>query len=419
MNLRVLILCVRFPYPPKDGGSIAMFNMIEALHDHGHEVTVVAMNTSKHYVHVRNLPDEVLEMAEFHAVDIDTSPNRIDALANLLFSRKSYHVQRFDSRGFRTALSGILKDREFDIIQLETLYMASYLDIIRKHQEQACVLLRAHNVEHEIWNRKAGNEEAPWRKYYFEITAERIKAFETGVFQNNHLDAIITVSQRDEKQIKKAGAKVKLKTVPIGINLEKLPINDLYETDTPAANRKECSLFYIGALDWMPNVEGLDWFLRHVWPKVQQRYPYTVFRIAGRNMPPKYRTLRQRQIEVLGEVENAYQFMTENDIMVVPLFTGSGMRVKIIEGMALKRPIVATRIAVEGIDPEHGKHMFLGDDERAFVKYLSILIEKPEMRTLIGNQAGELIRKKFDNKKIVGDLIDFYSSLKKSRENNQ
>ncbi len=413
------MLCVRFPFPPKDGGSIAMFNLIETLYEQGHDVTVMAMNTPKHYVHVRNLPDEVLKLAEFHAVDIDTTPSSIDALANLLFSKTSYHVERFDSKGFRTALEGLLKERTFDIIQIETLYLSAYLNTIRKHQEQAIVLLRAHNIEHEIWERKASNEPSPIRKYYFDITAERIRAYETGIFKDASLDAILPVSQRDEKKIKKIGTSLPVKTINIGINMDRIYELENEEGTPIAASDTKCSLFYIGALDWMPNSEGLDWFLKKVWPTIEARYPQAQLNIAGRNMPTRYRFTRQSNINVAGEVENAYRFMTENDIMIVPLFTGSGMRVKIVEGMVLKRPIVATSIAVEGIDPVHGKHAFIGDDAQGFVKYISILIEKPEMRKLLGSQARELIEQKFDNKKIGKDLVDFYQSLKASKEKNK
>jgi len=420
MKLHILMLCVRFPYPPKDGGSIAMHNMIETLHEQGHKVTVLAMNTPKHYVHVRNLPQEILEMAEFHAVDINTQPSYIDAMANFVFSKKSYHVQRFTSRGFQNTLKSLLKDREFDIIQLETLYMTPYLPTLSSLQKNAKIVLRAHNIEHEIWERKARNEHAPWKQYYFEITAGRLKAYEKAMFTSERMDAIVTVSGRDEGIIKGLKPKIPIKTSLIGIDTDKIEKyfqrnKEPEDTSHSDYEKKEVetSVFYIGALDWMPNTEGLDWFLNKIWPEIHSRYPKVKFYVAGRNMSTQYQVYRRSNVISKGEVEDAYDYMSQYDIMVVPLLTGSGMRVKIIEGMALKKAIVATSLAVEGIDPQHGKHLFIANTVEDFVRHLSVLIEKPGMRNVLGRNAHELVLNKFDNRKIVKDLVGFYSSLLK------
>ncbi|MEO1451074.1 MAG: hypothetical protein AAFV07_16205, partial [Bacteroidota bacterium] len=98
--LRILVLCTKFPWPPKDGGAIAMLNMIRSFHKAGEQVTVLSMNTPKHYVQLKDVPDDLRRSAEFYAVDVNTNVRVADMLANFLFSKKAYHVQRFTSKAF-------------------------------------------------------------------------------------------------------------------------------------------------------------------------------------------------------------------------------------------------------------------------------------------------------------------------------
>ncbi len=442
------MLCSRFPYPPRDGGSIAMNNMIKAFHSEGHEVTVFAMNTPKHYSHIRDLPEKVLERAEYHAVDINTSIKWLDLLANLIFSKQSYHVQRFSSQGFASTLETLLsekvsqlgKDKEgknkkkgdekepYDFVQLETAYMAVYIPVLRKYLKKAKIVLRAHNIEHEIWERHAANASSPFKQYYYAVTAERIKKFELGIIQDKasskKVDAIIPVTKRDEDLFKKLKAEPQIFVSGVGLDYPLISskenslvqqLDEKYPTDTQKeaylTNRSKM-VYHIGSMDWQPNLEGLDWFLKKVWPKVNKRFPDSSLHLAGRNMPTYYRSMKQEGIVIAGEVEDAFEFMFSRGIMVVPLRSGSGIRVKILEGMAMKRPIVATPIAVEGIGAKHGQHLLIAESPNEFANCLSILLETPSLGETLGKNGAELVKKSFNYRDLAKKLTDFYASLK-------
>lgn len=412
------MLCLKFPYPPKDGGNIAMLNMIDAFDRLGHDLTVLAMNTPKHYFNLRDLPVEWGEKAEYYAVEANTTPNLIDALANLLFSQKAYHIERFTLKSFDRQLEILLRNHHYDVIQLETLYLTPYLDTIREYAPRAVVVLRAHNIEHEIWRRKAENESTSlWRslhRFYYQKTAQRLKAYETSFIKNakkNQIDAVIPVTYRDMDIFKKMKCSVPVQFSNIGVEIERLnkwEEKHLGETAKNPIVTEHPSVFYIGAMDWMPNQEGINWFLKRVWPIIHNRYPEVKFYLAGRNMNLDYRTLDAPNLETVGEVEDAYAFMTSKSIMVVPLFSGSGMRVKIVEGMVLGKAIVATTIAAEGIDAKHGRELFLADDPDAFADAVSVLIEKRGTVEAIGANARSFARRRFDNQKIAERILSFY-----------
>ena len=145
--MKILQLCKKFPYPQKDGESIAIANLSKALVKLGCEVHLLAMNTSKHYVDLENVEQETEHYSEVYAVEVDNAIRPMDALGNLIRGQ-SYHVSRFESEHFRRNLIKLLKKQQFDVIQLETLYLAPYLDAIREHSD-AVIAMRAHNVEHE------------------------------------------------------------------------------------------------------------------------------------------------------------------------------------------------------------------------------------------------------------------------------
>ena len=153
--MRILQLCKKFPYPLKDGESIAVNSLSKSLHELGCEVTLLAMNTRKHFYDTRKLPSSFTHYQQIHTVTLDNRIKPLEAFANL-FSRDSYHISRFVSSGFQQALVRLLREESFDVIQLETLYLAPYIPLIRRHSD-ALVAMRAHNVEHEIWQRIAAN----------------------------------------------------------------------------------------------------------------------------------------------------------------------------------------------------------------------------------------------------------------------
>ena len=128
--MRILQICNKFPYPPKDGGVIATFSMLKGFYITGHAITVATINTSKHYTNKANLPFEIARMAEYYDVYKYTNPHIFGAIWNLLFSCKPYTATRFTSRKFEKTLVEILHSHTYDIIQIEGLYMFQYIPVI-------------------------------------------------------------------------------------------------------------------------------------------------------------------------------------------------------------------------------------------------------------------------------------------------
>jgi len=183
---------------------------------------------------------------------------------------------------------------------------------------------------------------------------------------------------------------------------------------TGEKNKNQLSLGHIGALDWMPNIEGLLWFLNNVWPEVYKKQPDVVFRIAGRNASEDVKSqLNRPGVEYLGEVPDAYDFTANQTVMVVPLLSGSGMRVKIIESLGLGKAIVSTAKGAEGIQLRSGEHLLIEDDATNFAGACLELLNDPVKRKKLEKAGSNLVRKQYDNVKIARNIIEFYQTIVK------
>lgn len=395
--MKILQVTNKVIYPTKDGGAIACMNLTRGFSLLGHEVTVLSMNTEKHHITLDEIPEPVKDLAEFRLVDVPAKITFPRALLNLLFSRKPYNATRFVSKTFRNELINILKDKTFDIIQLEGLYVCPYIPVIRKYSG-ATIVYRAHNIEHEIWERTAAMA-GGWKKWYLKNLSGRIRRFEKKML--NSYDLLVPITERDGMILDALGNKKPRHVSQTGIDSSML---------IPSSkNLEHPSLFHIGALDWSPNQEGLLWFLEDCWPEIHQKYPDLMFYVAGRNAPVWFqRKLGMPNVIFLGEVDDAYKFMNSKSIMVVPLNSGSGMRIKIIEGMALGKPIVTTAIGTEGIATTSGENIIVAKNSDEFVEAISKLIEDRAFFDKISRNAIEYIHEHFDNLKSAGALLDFY-----------
>ncbi len=397
-SLKILFICNKSPWPAKEGGPIAMSNLIDGLITAGNKIKVLAVNSDKYYVNVADIPAAYRIKTNIEFVHIDLNVKAIPAFFNL-FLQQSYHVQRFISKAFEEKLIEILLKENFDIVQMETLFMAPYIDVIRKYSE-AKILLRSHNIEHLIWKRMYLTCKNPLKKFYLHHLFVTLEKYEKTVL--NHFDGILSITEKDAGFFKYHSRKP-VKTIPFGVNMENYPAQE-----TPPA---EHALFHIGAMNWKPNEEGIRWFLKNVWPQIHPKLPDLKFYLAGRAMPRWLLDLKQKNVSVLGEVPDARAFILSKSIAIAPLFSGSGVRIKIIESMSLGKPVISTRTGAEGIDYTAGENIIIADTADEFAAAIGSLYKNKDEAIRIGKNARRLIEEKHKNQKIIQRLQAFYQEI--------
>jgi glycosyltransferase involved in cell wall biosynthesis len=396
--MEILQLCNKVPFPPRDGGSIAIFNLARGLAIEGHKVDILAMETYKHLKTVDSgaLPENLT----LESVFVDTTVKRLPAFINLLFKRIPYNAERFVSKEFAQKLEDKLLQKKYDVVQLEGLYLVPYMSVIRKHSS-AKIALRSHNIENEIWKRLFTNEKSILKKFYYGVLARRVKRLEKQVL--NNYDFLIPITYRDAVEYQKFGNKKPSRVIQTGI-----PADEIAHELVIREKRK---LYFIGSLDWLPNQEGIMWFVKNVWPMISQYHSHLEFHIAGRNAPDWFaKSVDKPGIFYHGEVTSAREFAGHYDIMIVPLLSGGGMRVKIVEAMSLGKVIVTTTIGAEGLDIIPNYHAIVADNPADFSTGVQILLENTDFFIKLGDNSIRFIRNNYTNKVLARELANFYQS---------
>ena len=397
--MKILLLCNKPPYPASEGGPMAMNSIITGLLEAGHQVKILAVNSAKYNVKESDIPEEYKKKTGIELIDVDLSIRPMKAFLNL-FSKRSYHVERFISKEFKERLIEVLEKEQFDVVQLEMLYMAPYVDDIRAHSK-AMVVLRAHNVEHKIWERIAKETKFFLKRWYINHLAKTLKEYELNALET--ADGVAAITRKDAALFRKYCSKPVI-DIPYGVYPEEF---------TPKSEIEGKPKFYhIGSMNWMPNEEGIRWFIDEVLPKTVEKVPGFVYHLAGRNMPEWLSTLKDPNVNVIGEVPDAKAFVADHDVAIVPLLSGSGIRIKIIESMAMGKTVITTRVGAEGILYDEEVNIIIAENKAKMVEAIRSINENPQIAVKIGQAARKLIEETYDNRKIIARLLMFYEQIR-------
>lgn len=397
--MKVLQLCNKSPYPPREGGPIAMHAITKMLLQKDCKVKILAVNTEKYFVNENEIPEEYRKHTSIEWVFVDTRLKPWNAL-KCLVTNTSYHLERFISIDIKRKLIEILTQENYDIIQIESLFLTPYISLIREYSK-AKIVLRAHNVEHKIWERTAIHSKNIFKKIYLKILSRQLKSYELNIA--NCVDGIETLSNVDRAYFLSHGVHVPITNIPFGVDDNRIQFNPIPDNIQ--------NIFFIGSMNWMPNKEGLEWFLDKVWAHLHDAYPQLKFCIAGRHMPKKLKEKTYPNVEIIGEVPDAEKFMKDNGLLIVPLLSGSGVRIKIIEAMMLGKAVITTSIGLEGIEAINHHSVMIANTPEEFLACLEEYFSHPEKFTYVGRNAAEFIRLHHNNELIADKLLSFYKRL--------
>jgi len=365
--MRILILAPRLPWPPLDGGRVAMARLAESLARCGAEVEVLSLNPRKHRgVAAGPLP--------IRAIDVDTSR----VLAPALSRRAPYVVARFLSRELLDAVAEAAP--RFDVVQIESPFLLPYRDVIRGPR----VVLRSLNVEFRIWEGLARLERNPLRRFALNRVASSLRRFE--LREMKHVDAITPISRGDADDFRSLGVTRPMHVVPCGMPLPSL-----------RAERPSLRVGFLGALDYRPNQQAVRWIREELWPRVIARRPDAELAIAGSGND--------------AQVADAHEFLRGLAVFLAPLFAGGGMRIKVLEAMALGTPIVANRLGAGGVDVTHEHDLLLAEDAESFADAVVRLLGDRDTAQRLGRNARATVAERYDADALARGLLTFYESL--------
>lgn len=394
--LKILTVSNRVPWPLNDGGNLATFHLINELHQAGEQIQLLSLNTRKHFVKESDFAFDF----PLSTVPINTDPNPLDAL-KALYQNQPYISERFKNAEFERKLVDILKNDAPEIVQFEGSFIAQYAPVVRKHSH-AKLVLRSHNVESRIWQRLAREQKNPFKKWYFNDLAQKIAAFEQKQLQQ--LDGVVAITANDLDFYQQTAPDLPAIEISAGMLVHDSPQQEEHSNNVQ-------QLCFLGSLEWQPNLSGLEWFLEKVWPALKAQYPQLEFHIAGKNPPDHSRNWEGNGVRVHGMVPDADAFLLNHGPLIVPLFSGSGMRIKIVQAMALKKTIISTSVGSEGIPLESGSSFLLAENKEQFMEAVGHLLTNDGLAEKLANNARVLAEELYDWSSLVKKYQVFYQQL--------
>lgn len=389
-------------YPPMNGGMQRCFNILNQLSRH-FEVTAIIHQDKKDFLKSLSEFPAIPEAKIYSVKDFGTKDvfSFLPSKFEKAFRYRWHKKQIFGSADgnfllYYPVLKHLLKTQKFDVVILENLATLNAIPFIRKYDKSVRIIYDAHNVDTNLAKAALSkNEMKP-------IRGKEIYKAESTLHQT--LNAIFTCSP-DDKQgfLEMNKGKLIVEVVPNGVNIPVQKYDDSVNEQLPRF------LIFCGSLWSVPNAEGLHWFCKKIWPMVLNEFPDLKLLVVGiGELPEKYSdTYNTLSIEFTGAVDDVKPWYNKAVISVVPLLTGSGTRLKILEAMGMGVPVVSTTIGAEGINYTNGKEIVIADKECDFANRIIDLLKDKNQRQNLASEAFKLVSSEYDWN-VIGDKMTIF-----------
>lgn len=401
--MRILFLTQVLPYPPNAGPRIKTWNVLRFLAERGHQVTLVS--------YVRPEEREYIPYVERHVHRLVTVPIQrskwADARAALLSLAKNrpFLVERDDQPEMRRSVALEIASGQMDAIHADQVTMTQFAfgfpGLFR--------VFDAHNATWAIIDgARAG--QASWLRPFLAVETRAMRRYEGRVL--NSFDVTLAVTEADHRDLKcavtsgggtKASGRSRIEVIPITVDTERLrPRESVPET---------CEILAYGSMHYAPNAEGIAWFMEKVLPMVLAEIPVARMKVVGKSPPQRIRKLAGSaggSIEVTGYVDDLEPYFSQASVVVVPVLSGSGMRVRILEAMARGMPIVTTSLGAQGIAVDDGKSALIADQPGEFAAAVVRLLRDQQLQTSLATNGRKLAVDRYHWATALKPLDDIY-----------
>lgn len=341
--MKILQIAHRLPWPPIDGGKKGLLGIVEGISSHAKvdDYSFICICPDDEGIWADEWQEKTNIKVEVHKANIKNKIIKI--IWNTFFSSLPFNMKKYIVKNFAYKIKNQLMEMKPDIIHFDSLHTAYYVNLIKNELPDSLCVLRCHNSEHMILQRLVDAETNPLKKIILNIQSKRLKKYEAVMLDK--FDLIIAITEDDARRFRDLNPNVadNIIVMPAGVDLPKmLP-------SYPIKHNNKIRLVHIAAMDWLPNIIGLRWFLCEVIPLLDNSGIDYQLDIVGKSMPDEFITFQHPRVSVHGFLENLDSVTSQSHIAIVPLQVGSGMRIKILDYWALGIPVISTKIGAEGL----------------------------------------------------------------------
>jgi len=377
--------------PVDTGGKIRSYNILRQL-SCTHEVTFLSYGGKEDAAYEADIARELPRAHTIHTAAPDRSTLH-QYLGYILgvFRTAPFAVSQFADPAVRCQVTSWLNEKRFDVAVCD--FLAATINFSRTLATPT--VLFQHNVESDLWRRRASTESNPVKRLAYKLEAVKMERYERN--EVRRFQSVIAVSDHDRQQMLKMGAS-KVSVVPTGVDTKKYQV-------APPATADPPRVVFTGSMDWEPNIDAVTYFCRDIFPQVCAEVPGAIFQIVGRNPPPRVKRLASDFVQVTGTVPSVTDYLRGATVVVVPLRAGAGTRLKIFEAMAMGKAVISTSIGAEGLDVHAGSDIILVDEATGFANAIVLLMRDAALRRQYELSATQLASQ-YDWSNIAGSFAD-------------
>ena len=371
--------------PPDTGGKIRSFNILKQL-AHKHDITLFTFYPE----HPHDLHPAGSDMfSELICVPLPLPPRRSLAeyarYARMLMAGRPFTIDKYFYPEVRRRYAALLQSSEFDLIVCDFLVPAPLID----WKTPPPKILFTHNVEAEVWARHYKFASNPLVKLACWLESRALQRAERRYVQL--ADYVLTVSENNRASFAPYVDPRRISVIPTGVDTEYFQPGVL---SGPVPEQPDTMVF-TGSMDWMPNEDGVAYFVAKILPLIRAQIPEAVFWAVGRQPPRRLQALASDSVVVTGAVEDTRPYLAKAALCVVPLRSGSGTRIKIFEAMAMGKAVVSTSLGAEGLPVRLGENIILAADPADFARQVVDLLRDPARRQRLGHAARQLVEESY------------------------
>ena len=376
--MKILFIQKQILYPHDTGAKIRVLNILQHLAAR-HEITFLC--------NLRAGEESQQPKMQALGLRLETVPARESPrgsvrfyrdLAQNLFSSYPLSISRNYDPALRARARALIVREPFDVLICDTVAMARHTMDLKVPVR----ILFQHNVEAQIFQRHAQLGTGWLRSRYMGLQWRRMRRFEADC--GRYFNTVIAVSEQDRQTFAREYGWRHVTAIDTAVDVDYFRPNGTAEYAD--------KVVFVGSLDWLPNQDGLIFFVHRVWPQIRRARPQAVFQIVGRNPPRNVRRLERVQgVEVVGTVPDVRPYLAGAAVVVVPLLVGGGTRIKIFEALAMAKALVSTSLGAEGLAVRHGEHLLLADSPADFAEAVLGLLNDAGYRSHLGQTARRLV----------------------------
>jgi sugar transferase (PEP-CTERM/EpsH1 system associated) len=391
--MKILLITPRLPYPPYRGDKLKIFNLLKRLAKNNSIYLISFVENKRELEYIQHLAPYC---AAIEAVPLPRWRSYLQCLFGI-FSALPLQVHYFKSGKMRRRICEMCERHHFDVIHTHLIRMAQYT-------AGAGRALRSLDLTDAVslyLTRFLSKEKNFFLKLLLKIELERMKRYENIL---ERYQVCFVCSEPDKEQLLTAAPEANIRIIPNGVDLAYFSGNGAVQYDPDR-------IVFTGNLSYYPNLDGIFYFVREIFPLVKKEVPAAKFYIVGQAPPAKVRALASEDVVVTGFVEDIKQHYLSSAVAVSPIRFGAGTLNKILEPLALGVPVVATSMGTEGLDLANGKEILIADGPHTFARHVVRIMKEPAYRDRLGNEGMAIIRQLYNWDAIVQSLENLYQKM--------